>query len=233
MKHLAGNLRSRWTDFLTTDGEKPDRDRDREFELEGADDAATLRAAWDRGWETLFASLGGLTPGHLESVTVRIRGEDMTVVEAILRQRPTTRSVGQIVYVSSCSPGPRGRPCRSRAEARRPSTKRRGRIGRRTDMRIAARRSPPAAVHAILAAFVASVTVHAAPSASAGGAVVPTCRTESAELERLIADKARTLAMTELCQFRRYDALDDVEGDGKDDFVALFTVEGPRGAATM
>jgi len=59
---------------------------------------------------------------------------------------------------------------------------------------------------------------------------VPTCRTQSAELERLIADKARSLEMSEECQFRRYDALADVDGDGKDDFLALFTLEGPRGA---
>ena len=101
MKHLAGNLRSRWTDFLTTDGEKPDRDRDREFEVGSADDPAALRAAWDRGWETLFSTLSGLTPGHLESVTVRIRGEEMTVVEAILRQLTHyAQHVGQIVYVA-------------------------------------------------------------------------------------------------------------------------------------
>jgi hypothetical protein len=106
MKHVAGNLRSRWTDFLTTDGEKPDRDRDREFELAGADDPAALRAAWDRGWETLFATLAGLTPGHLESVTVRIRGEEMTVVEAILRQLSHyALHAGQIVYVSKLLAG--------------------------------------------------------------------------------------------------------------------------------
>jgi len=66
--------------------------------------------------------------------------------------------------------------------------------------------------------------------AAAAAAGVPSCQTQSAELEQLIAGKARALAMTESCQFRRYDALDDVDGDGKDDFLVLFTVEGPRGA---
>jgi hypothetical protein len=67
-------------------------------------------------------------------------------------------------------------------------------------------------------------------AAAAAAAGVPTCRTQSVELEKLIAGKASSLAMTEACQFRRYDALDDVDGDGKDDFLVLFTVEGPRGA---
>jgi hypothetical protein len=107
MKHVSGNLRSRWTDFLTTDGEKPDRDRDREFELDDTDDPARLRAAWDRGWDTLFATLAGLTPGHLESVTVRIRGEELTVVEAIQRQLTHyAYHVGQIVYVAKLLAGP-------------------------------------------------------------------------------------------------------------------------------
>jgi hypothetical protein len=85
-----------------------------------------------------------------------------------------------------------------------------------------------AAACALLLAAVAGVST-AADSARAGGAV-PTCRTQSAELELLIADKARSLEMSEECQFRRYDALADVDGDGKDDFLALFTLEGPRGA---
>lgn len=70
----------------------------------------------------------------------------------------------------------------------------------------------------------------AAAHASAAGRGVPTCRTQSAELEGLIADRARSLEMSEECQFRRYDAIHDVDGDGKDDFLALFTLEGPRGA---
>ena len=93
------------------------------------------------------------------------------------------------------------------------------------------RRVGPGAVPAILLAiFTASrLSAGAAASPAAGPGGVPTCVTQSAELERLIAEKARALAMAESCQFRRYDALDDVDGDGKDDFIALFTVEGPRG----
>jgi hypothetical protein len=68
----------------------------------------------------------------------------------------------------------------------------------------------------------------AAWAAPAGAA--PTCRTESAEVESAIAAKAKELSMAEYCQFRRYDALDDVDGDGKEDFLALFTLEGPNGA---
>src|SRR5687767_3411487 len=61
LRHLAGNLRSRWTDFLTSDGEKPWRDRDREFEEDGSDRAALL-ASWEDGWATLFRTLDALAP---------------------------------------------------------------------------------------------------------------------------------------------------------------------------
>src|SRR5215210_6612444 len=54
MKHMAGNMRSRWTDFLTSDGEKPDRDRDREFELDASDDKAAVLARWEDGWSRVF-----------------------------------------------------------------------------------------------------------------------------------------------------------------------------------
>lgn len=77
------------------------------------------------------------------------------------------------------------------------------------------------------AAAVVAVVLAAASAFAAG---VPDCRTVSSELEKLIADKARALSMTEFCQFRRYDALDDVDGDGRDDFVVIFTLEGPNGA---
>lgn len=66
-------------------------------------------------------------------------------------------------------------------------------------------------------------------SAARGSGPVPSCRTASADLERVIAGRARSLAMEEHCQFRIYDTLDDVDGDGKDDFIAVFTVEGPGG----
>jgi hypothetical protein len=85
VKHVAGNLRSRWTDFLVTDGEKPDRRRDEEFVLDDADVRAALMERWERGWSILFATLGALTDGDLDA-TVRIRGEPHTVVQAIHRQ---------------------------------------------------------------------------------------------------------------------------------------------------
>ena len=62
MKHIAGNLRSRFTDFLTTDGEKPDRNRDGEFEIDGHPGRAALMADWESGWSRLFATLDGLAP---------------------------------------------------------------------------------------------------------------------------------------------------------------------------
>src|SRR5436190_9049658 len=74
VKHLAGNLLSRWTDFLTTDGEKPTRDRDNEFVLTPADTRGSLTAAWERGWQALFDTLGSLTDADLGR-TVFIRGE--------------------------------------------------------------------------------------------------------------------------------------------------------------
>jgi hypothetical protein len=65
MKHMAGNLRSRFTDFLTTDGEKPDRNRDGEFEIGGQPDRASIMADWNSGWSRLFATLDSLTPDDL------------------------------------------------------------------------------------------------------------------------------------------------------------------------
>src|SRR5690349_24028189 len=73
-KHVGGNLRSRWTDFLTTDGEKPDRDRDSEFVVPGTTTRADVMATWDAGWSTLFATLSSLSPDSLIA-TVSIRAE--------------------------------------------------------------------------------------------------------------------------------------------------------------
>src|SRR5262245_15961243 len=81
VKHLAGNLQSRWTDFLTTDGDKPNRDRDGEFRLTDQDTRASLMDAWERGWRTLFATLDSLSDADLEK-TVTIRGESHTVCQA-------------------------------------------------------------------------------------------------------------------------------------------------------
>ena len=99
MKHMAGNMRSRWTDFLTSDGEKPDRRRDAEFELEGEDRAAILEA-WEAGWRCLFDAVGSLTPADLTR-TVTIRGEPYTVVAAVNRQlEHYGYHAGQIVFLA-------------------------------------------------------------------------------------------------------------------------------------
>lgn len=100
MKHVGGNLRSRWTDFLTTDGEKPDRHRDREFEAEAAEGEDAVHAIWERGWAVLFGTLETLREPDLER-SVRIRGEAMTAVQAMQRSLAhTALHVGQIVYLA-------------------------------------------------------------------------------------------------------------------------------------
>lgn len=100
VKHVAGNLRSRWTDFLTSDGEKPDRDRDSEFEVGASADRAELRGAWEDGWRGAFEALDSLTPEDLMK-TIHIRGEPHTVVKAIGRQLTHgAYHVGQIVFLA-------------------------------------------------------------------------------------------------------------------------------------
>ena len=84
VKHVAGNLRSRWTDFLTTDGEKPDRVRDAEFEVHAGDSRAELMQAWERGWAAFLGTLDALAPDELVR-TVLIRGEPHTVTAAVNR----------------------------------------------------------------------------------------------------------------------------------------------------
>lgn len=84
MRHMAGNMRSRWTDFLTSDGEKPDRQRDQEFEDPGQTREALL-AEWEDGWRRVFDALEPLTDTDLER-TVVIRSEPHTVYKAISRQ---------------------------------------------------------------------------------------------------------------------------------------------------
>ena len=99
VKHVAGNLRSRWTDFLTTDGEKPDRDRDTEFEVI-ADTRESLMQFWEDGWQILFDSLEPLTEEDF-SKTVTIRSEPHSIVEAINRQLTHySYHVGQIVLLA-------------------------------------------------------------------------------------------------------------------------------------
>jgi hypothetical protein len=99
VKHLAGNMRSRWTDFLTTDGEKPDRDRDSEFEEPPAG-RAELVALWERGWAVLFAALEALGDDDLTR-TITIRGERHSVMQAINRQvAHYAYHVGQVVFLA-------------------------------------------------------------------------------------------------------------------------------------
>jgi hypothetical protein len=106
MKHIAGNMRSRWTDFLTSDGEKPDRDRDSEFEQDPGETRALLLERWERGWSILEQTIGSLTPGDLQR-TVTVRGEAHTVVQAIGRQMTHYAAhVGQIVLLAKHYAGP-------------------------------------------------------------------------------------------------------------------------------
>ncbi|MBG6109578.1 hypothetical protein IWX84_000437 [Flavobacterium sp. CG_9.10] len=97
VKHLSGNMLSRWTDFLTTDGEKEWRNRDAEFENDLKTKEEVL-ALWNRGWECLFIALNGLQPEQLSEI-IYIRNEGHTVVEAINRQLAHyPYHVGQIVF---------------------------------------------------------------------------------------------------------------------------------------
>ncbi len=99
VKHLAGNMRSRWTDFLTSDGEKPDRNRDTEFEDAPASREALL-AMWEQGWGVLFNTLATLSDEDLNR-TVTIRGEAHSVMQAINRQMAHyAYHVGQIVFLA-------------------------------------------------------------------------------------------------------------------------------------
>jgi Protein of unknown function (DUF1572) len=100
IKHIAGNLMSRWTDFLTSDGEKPDRNRDMEFVLASDNSKEVLLAYWERGWQTLFSALEPLQPSDFEK-TVKIRGQEHTIVQAINRQLTHySYHIGQIVFLA-------------------------------------------------------------------------------------------------------------------------------------
>jgi hypothetical protein len=99
VKHMAGNMRSRWTDFLTTDGEKPDRNRDSEFEAP-PESRAELLNLWEQGWACLFTAIEPLTEVDLAR-TVFIRGEAHSVMQAINRQVAHYQyHVGQIVLLA-------------------------------------------------------------------------------------------------------------------------------------
>ena len=99
VQHMAGNMRSRWTDFLHSDGEKPDRDRDSEFELTGTT-REELLARWEEGWRCLFQALAALHEEDL-AMTVLIRAEPHSVIKAINRQLTHYGyHVGQIVFLA-------------------------------------------------------------------------------------------------------------------------------------
>lgn len=100
VQHVAGNMMSRWTDFLTTDGEKPDRNRDGEFVLAEGSTKERLLALWEKGWTRLFDTVSALTPADLDR-RVSIRGQPLSVVDAIQRQLTHYgQHVGQIVYIA-------------------------------------------------------------------------------------------------------------------------------------
>ena len=100
VKHMRGNMLSRWRDFLTTDGEKPDRERDSEFVDDGSTTRETVMRWWEEGWREVFAAVEPLSADDLGR-TVTIRGEPLSVLQALLRQ--TTHyayHVGQIVFLA-------------------------------------------------------------------------------------------------------------------------------------
>ncbi len=100
MKHLAGNMRSRFTDFLTTDGEKPDRHRDQEFEMNSGANRADVMRAWEEGWARVFEAIESLKPEDVMR-TVTIRGEPHTVLQAVNRQiAHYAYHIGQIVFLA-------------------------------------------------------------------------------------------------------------------------------------
>lgn len=104
VKHMAGNMLSRWTDFLTSDGEKPWREREAEFDTDQATRAEVL-ARWEAGWQCLFGALDGLTEADLAR-TIYIRNQGHSVVEAINRQLAHyPYHVGQLVYVARVAAG--------------------------------------------------------------------------------------------------------------------------------
>ena len=99
-KHMAGNMRSRWTRFLESDGEKPDRHRDREFEIDPKTTRSTIMKDWETGWSLLFTTVKALHPQDLDA-KVRIRGNHYTVLEALNRQLiHYALHVGQIIMLA-------------------------------------------------------------------------------------------------------------------------------------
>ncbi|MGQ0648322.1 MAG: DUF1572 family protein [Gemmatimonadaceae bacterium] len=105
VRHLHGNMRSRWTDFLTSDGEKLDRHRDSEFELTASTSRDDVMRWWEAGWTYLFTALAGLSESQLNE-TVTVRGHPLSVLAAILRQLDHYgQHVGQIVLLAKHARG--------------------------------------------------------------------------------------------------------------------------------
>ena len=100
IKHMAGNMLSRWTDFLTTDGEKPDRNRDMEFVITPSTTRPEMMERWETGWRTVFDAIESLQPDDLMKI-VFIRGKEHTVVKAINRQETHyAYHIGQIAFLA-------------------------------------------------------------------------------------------------------------------------------------
>lgn len=100
VRHLAGNMLSRWTDFLTSDGEKATRDRDGEFEDAAAPGRAKLLAEWERGWDALFTALEALSSGDLLR-QVTVRGKPLSVLQAVqIQVVHYADHVGQMVFLA-------------------------------------------------------------------------------------------------------------------------------------
>jgi hypothetical protein len=107
VRHLAGNMRSRWTDFFTTDGEKPNRNRDGEFEPEIRLTREEALAEWENGWSIMLTAMDALSPSDLQRL-VTIRGEAMTAFDAMTRALShTAQHVGQIMMLAKHAAGPR------------------------------------------------------------------------------------------------------------------------------
>ncbi|MGH8015209.1 MAG: DUF1572 family protein, partial [Candidatus Zixiibacteriota bacterium] len=107
VKHMAGNMRSRWTDFLTSDGEKPNRNRDAEFEVFEDDSKKSLMRRWEDGWKLVFNAIEPLKEQDLLK-TIHIRSEPHSVMQAINRQLTHyAYHVGQIVFLAKHFAGPK------------------------------------------------------------------------------------------------------------------------------
>jgi hypothetical protein len=131
VKHLTGNMRSRFTDFLTTDGEKPDRNRDQEFEIGPGTTRTDIMRRWEEGWSCVFSAVATLKPEDLTRM-VTIRGEPHTVLQALNRQvAHYSAHVAQIIFLAKHLRSsewktlsvPRGKSAEFNAQAREKSDK--------------------------------------------------------------------------------------------------------------